>query len=80
MFKKVSRIVAPSGDLEETLTEIEGSELQSIVAKFNDVFMMDPSELGCTDVVNIPLIQVHTSPFDSYPIELLLLLENEPRS
>ena len=51
LFKMVSRIVAPLGDLEETLTEIEGSELQSIVAKFNDVFMVDPSELGCTDVV-----------------------------
>ena len=33
------------------MTEIEGSELKSIVTKFHDVFAMDLSELGRTDAV-----------------------------
>ena len=38
-------------DLEETLTEAESCKLKDLTVKFSDVFALDPSELGRTDVV-----------------------------
>ena len=33
-------------DCEETLTETESGKLQDLIAKFSDVFALEPSELG----------------------------------
>ena len=38
-------------DCEETLTETESGKLQDLIVKFSDVFALEPSELGHTDVV-----------------------------
>ena len=59
-----------------TLTEGEKGELRNLVIEYNDVFAKDPSELGCTNVVQHTIDTGTHPPIKQLPHRTPLLSEN----
>ena len=63
----------------DNLSQVESTELQALLAEYHDVFALDDSELGCTDVLRHHIDTGNSNPIRQQPYRTPVVRREEMR-